>query len=58
MVPMFQVQANAGADREVELMVHGGAHVSGTTRRRLIPNGNHPSIAFFDDIVIVPRSLG
>lgn len=55
--PMFQVQANPGADQEVEVVVHGGAHVSGTTRRRLLPNGTNPSIAFFDDIVVVPRTL-
>jgi hypothetical protein len=53
---MFQVQANPGADQEVEVVVHGGAHVSGTTRRRLLPNGTNPSIAFFDDIVVVPRT--
>ena len=55
--PMFQVQANPGADQEVELVVHGGAHVSGTIRRRLLPNGTNPSIAFFDDIVVVPRAF-
>ncbi|EGD81155.1 hypothetical protein PTSG_11195 [Salpingoeca rosetta] len=53
-LPMFEVQANAGADQEVELVVHGNAHVTGTMRARLLPNGSHPSIAFFDDIVLAP----
>eukprot|EP00043_Microstomoeca_roanoka_P012083 m.116017 g.116017 ORF g.116017 m.116017 type:complete len:682 (+) comp15385_c0_seq3:196-2241(+) len=52
--PMFEVQANPGADREVELVVHGNAHVTGTLRTRLLPNGPNPSIAFFDDIILAP----
>jgi hypothetical protein len=38
----------------VELVVHGNGQVSGTIRKRLLPNGSYPALAFFDDIVITP----
>ena len=34
--------------------MHGNGQVSGSTRKRLLPNGTYPSLAFFDDIVITP----
>eukprot|EP00055_Hartaetosiga_balthica_P009599 m.38586 g.38586 ORF g.38586 m.38586 type:complete len:676 (-) comp6810_c0_seq2:15-2042(-) len=53
-LPLFEVQANPGADCEVEFVVHGNVHVTGTTRTHLLPNGSNPSVAFFDDIVLAP----
>jgi hypothetical protein len=42
------------AGPKVELRVDGDCRVSGTVVRRLLPNGKHPSLAYFDDIVISP----
>eukprot|EP00049_Salpingoeca_infusionum_P007907 m.127851 g.127851 ORF g.127851 m.127851 type:complete len:174 (-) comp13856_c0_seq9:2410-2931(-) len=53
-LPLIQIQANPEADQLVELVVHGRAHVTGTTQKRLIVNKGHPSIAYFDDIRISP----
>ena len=56
-LPLFEVQGNPGIDAEVDLVVIGGATVQGTARKRLRPNGPHPAIAFFDDIILTPRML-
>eukprot|EP00042_Codosiga_hollandica_P023595 m.94499 g.94499 ORF g.94499 m.94499 type:complete len:673 (-) comp51251_c0_seq2:40-2058(-) len=52
-VSFFEVQAGPRIAEEVRLVVRG-ARVRGTFIRRLTPNGELPSVAFFDDIVITP----
>ena len=40
---------------QVTLQVLGeGGELTGTTKKKLIVNGQHPSIAFFDDIMVSP----
>lgn len=40
--------------QKVRLEISGRAQLTGTTVKKLIPNGQHPSIAYFDDIMISP----
>eukprot|EP00050_Salpingoeca_kvevrii_P018896 m.79799 g.79799 ORF g.79799 m.79799 type:complete len:151 (+) comp8193_c0_seq2:1791-2243(+) len=49
-LPMFEVQGTPRLDQEVELFVTNGS-ISGTTVKRLVPNGTNPSYVRFDDIV-------
>ena len=40
---------------QVELIAHGGAFITGTSVKRLRPNGPFPALAYFDDIQLSPR---
>eukprot|EP00051_Salpingoeca_urceolata_P002668 m.51964 g.51964 ORF g.51964 m.51964 type:complete len:663 (+) comp12259_c0_seq1:485-2473(+) len=53
-LPPIHVQANPGVSEEVQLVVHGGATVCGSTVKRLEVDGPNPSLACFDDIALSP----